>query len=106
MTLDRVSLTEINKKAEESAEKDQTARMCWLILLHNLLKKWIYSHERQNEGLKIKKREKSKMLSFSTELSPSKLLNYLQELSHDLSGEKLRMLQAQQFRQLHLNFPI
>ena len=38
MAFDRVSLTEINDRAAESAEQDQTARTCRLILLYTLRK--------------------------------------------------------------------
>ena len=37
MVLDGVTLTKINYRAMESAEQDQTARMCRLILLYSLL---------------------------------------------------------------------
>ena len=36
--LSEVPLTEINERAAESAEQDQTARMCRLILLYTLRK--------------------------------------------------------------------
>ena len=39
MPLDRVLLMDINDTAAESAEQDQTARMCRLILLYTLRKK-------------------------------------------------------------------
>ena len=38
MHLDRLLLTEINDISAESAEQDQTARMCSLILLYTLRK--------------------------------------------------------------------
>ena len=38
MAYDRVSLAEINDRAAESAEQDQTARTCSLILLYTLRK--------------------------------------------------------------------
>ena len=36
LTLDGVSSTETNNRIAESAEQDQTARMCSLILLYTL----------------------------------------------------------------------
>ena len=38
MALNRVSLTDTNKRKVKSVEQDQTARMCILILLNTLLK--------------------------------------------------------------------
>ena len=38
MASDGGSLTEYNDGTAESAEQDQTARMCWLILVYTLRK--------------------------------------------------------------------
>ena len=38
MVFDEALLIEINEREAESAEQDQTARMCSLILLHTLRK--------------------------------------------------------------------
>ena len=39
MTLEEIPFTEISDKAAKSAEQDQTARMCRLILLYTFRKK-------------------------------------------------------------------
>ena len=43
-----VSLTEVNHKTTESAEQDQPARMCMLILLYTLRKKQIKGRKWKN----------------------------------------------------------
>ena len=62
MALNGVSLTEINAGAAESAEQDQTARMCRLILLYILRKMITYSW--------------SLTLSQTTDFGPSKPRNF------------------------------
>ena len=44
------SKTEINDRAAESAEQDQTLRMCRLILVYTLRRKKVHDHKRQDKG--------------------------------------------------------
>ena len=52
MALDGVLMSELNDTAADSAEQDQTARMCRLILLYTL-SKIIHDFKQQDKGITL-----------------------------------------------------